>query len=173
MSLDALVATVSADWSDVDARRALHDRLMPYSMRADFLTMESVQLVLDQATANFPWELLAVPGSTGAGSDEPAVTGSVLRLFTETGRGRLQPERARVGGALVIGAGNVEGLPSLRGAIERLRPLPPCCAQPRTQDQVHSADGPREAVGHRAAQRRAAWRPPDGPPRLPRHPYRG
>lgn len=118
VSLDALVATVSADWSDVDARRALRDRLMPYSMRADFLTTESVQLVLDQATANFPWELLAVPVSTGAGSDEPAKTGSVLRLFTETGGGRLQPERARVGSALVIGAGNVEGVPPLRGAIE-------------------------------------------------------
>ena len=118
VSLDALIAMVSADWSDVDARRALRDRLIPYSMRADFLTMESVQLVLDQATANFPWELLAVPVSTGAGSDEPAKTGSVLRLFTETGGGRLQPERARVGSALVIGAGNVEGVPPLRGAIE-------------------------------------------------------
>jgi len=118
VSLAALVAMVSADWTDVDARRALRDRLMPYSMRADFLTMESIQLVLDQATANFPWELLAVPVSTGAGSDEPTKTGSVLRLFTETGGGRLQPERARVGTALVIGAGNVEGVPPLRGAIE-------------------------------------------------------
>ena len=118
VSLEALIAMVSADWRDVDARRALRDRLMPYSMRADFLTTESVQLVLDQATANFPWELLAMPVSTGAGSDEPAKTGSVLRLFTETGGGRLQPERARVGSALVIGAGNVEGVPPLRGAIE-------------------------------------------------------
>ncbi|HEY6685846.1 MAG TPA: CHAT domain-containing protein [Propionibacteriaceae bacterium] len=118
VSLDALIAMVSADWRNVDARRALRDRLIPYSMRADFLTTESVQLVLDQATANFPWELLAVPVSTGAGSDEPAKTGSVLRLFTETGAGRLQPERARVGSALIIGAGNVEGVPYLRGAIE-------------------------------------------------------
>jgi beta-lactamase superfamily II metal-dependent hydrolase len=118
VSLDALIAMVSANWRDDNARRAMRDRLIPYSMRADFLTTESVQLVLDQATANFPWELLAVPISADAGSDEPAKTGSVLRLFTETGGGRLQPERARVGSALVIGAGNVEGVPYLRGAIE-------------------------------------------------------
>jgi hypothetical protein len=126
VSLDALAGRVSANRDDNDALRALRDRLVPHSMRADFLTTEGVQLVLDQATANFPWELLAAPRPSAAGSrgraraaaDEPTGTGSVLRLFTEPGGGRLQRERAGVGTALIIGAGNVQGLPPLPGAID-------------------------------------------------------
>lgn len=125
VSLDALLARVTDDHDDNDALRALRDRLVPHAMRADFLTTEAVQLVLDQATANFPWELLAAPrqppggtpASTRVAADQPTGTGSVLRLFTEIGGGRLQPERAGVGTALIIGAGNAQGLPPLPGAV--------------------------------------------------------
>jgi len=123
ISLDALMARVSDDRYDHDALRALRDRLVPHSMRADFLTPDGVQLVVDQATANFPWELLAAPrlprtpASAHAANDVPTGTGSVLRLFTETGRGRLQPERAGVGTALIVGAGNVRGMSPLPGAV--------------------------------------------------------
>lgn len=125
VSLDALADRVSADRDDLDALGALRDRLVPNSLRSDFLTTEAVQLVLDQATANFPWELLAAPrrppdgtqASARAAADQPTGTGSVLRLFTETGSGRLQPERAEVGTALIIGAGKVPGFRPLPGAV--------------------------------------------------------
>ena len=117
-SLDALMARVSADRTNQDALRALRNRLVPYALRTEFLTTAAIQLIVDPATANYPWELLtgtALAPERG----EPNGTASVLRMFTEGSNRRLHVERARVGTALVIGAGNVdlEGLGPIPGAL--------------------------------------------------------
>jgi len=118
-SLDALMTRVSNNRTSQAALQALRDRLVPYSLRAEFLTTAAIQIGVDASTANYPWELLtgtAVPRPGG----EPAGTASVLRMFTEGSDRRLHVERATVDTALVIGAGNVdvEGLPPIPGAID-------------------------------------------------------
>ncbi len=118
-SLDALMARVSRDRSDLAALRALRDRLVPNSMRAQFLTTSAIHLIVDAATANYPWELLAASALSVPEQQAPATgTGAVLRMFSETESRRVQPERARVGTALIIAAGKVEGFPMLPGVIE-------------------------------------------------------
>ncbi|MET0663137.1 MAG: CHAT domain-containing protein, partial [Ilumatobacteraceae bacterium] len=117
-SLDALMARVSRDRSDVAALRALRDRLVPNSMRTQFLTTSAIHLIVDAATANYPWELLAASALSAPDQQAATGTGAVLRMFSETESRRVQPERARVGTALIIGAGNVEGFPMLPGVIQ-------------------------------------------------------
>ena len=117
-SLDALMARVSRDRSDVAALRALRDRLVPNSMRTQFLTTSAIHLIVDAATANYPWELLAASALSAPEQQAATGTGAVLRMFSETESRRVQPERARVGTALIIGAGNVEGFPLLPGVIQ-------------------------------------------------------
>jgi len=117
-SLDALMARVSRDRSDVAALRALRDRLVPNSMRTQFLTTSAIHLIVDAATANYPWELLAASALSAPEQRAATGTGAVLRMFSESESRRVQPERARVGTALVIGAGKVDGFPILAGVIE-------------------------------------------------------
>jgi CHAT domain len=119
-SLDALMSRISRDRSDLEALQALRDRLVPNSMRRQFLTSSAIQLIVDAATANYPWELLAASALGVPGQQTATGTGAVLRMFSEPESRRVLPERARVGTALVIGAGNVEGFPPLPGVIEEV-----------------------------------------------------
>jgi hypothetical protein len=117
-SLEDLTARVSADRSDPDALKALRDRLIPYDLRAQFLSSAALQLVLDERTANYSWEQFAAPTPGDAGAGDALGTGSILRVFTETEDRRLQPVRAQVGTALVIGAGNTTPGSPLPGAVD-------------------------------------------------------
>ncbi len=87
-------------------------------MRAQFLTTSAIHLIVDAATANYPWELLAASALSVPEQNATTGTGAVLRMFSETESRRVQPERARVGTALIIGAGKVEGFPMLPGVIQ-------------------------------------------------------
>ena len=118
-SLDALMTRVSNNRTNQTALEALRDRLVPYQLRAEFLTTAAIQIGVDASTANYPWELLTGTAVSRQGG-EPTGTASVLRMFTEGSDRRLHVERATVDTALVIGAGNVdlEGLPPIPGAVD-------------------------------------------------------
>ncbi len=90
---------------------------MPDEIRQRFKTSGSVQLIVDGVTANYPFELLTAPRPGRRFSRQAlAVSGSVLRQFTETGQRRLSVHRATERSALVIGAGNVKGQNALPAA---------------------------------------------------------
>lgn len=117
-SLEALTARLTLNQTDTQALHALRDRLIPYDLRAEFLSGGSLQLVVDSQTAAHSWEQLAAPAREAGRTAQRSGTGSVLRAFTESDDRRLQPTRARPGSALVIGAGNtVPGTP-LPEAVE-------------------------------------------------------
>ena len=95
----------------------LYDHLVPDEIRQRFKTSGSVQLIVDAVTANYPFELLTAPRPGRRFSRQAmAVSGSVLRQFTETGQRRLSVHRATERSALVIGAGNVKGQNALPAA---------------------------------------------------------
>ena len=100
---------VSNNRTNQTALEALRDRLVPYTLRAEFPTTAAIQIGVDASTANYPWELLTGTAVSRQGG-EP--TASVLRMFTEGSDRRLHVERATVDTALVIGAGNVDRRPA-------------------------------------------------------------
>jgi hypothetical protein len=113
--IDALTDRLSARSDDAASAGTLYDLLVPEQMRHRFQSAPSVQLVVDETSANYPWELLSAP--TPSGRTALATQGAVIRQFSETQMRRVVVERARRGTALVIGAGNVPGRPSLPGAL--------------------------------------------------------
>ncbi|MGE0729385.1 MAG: CHAT domain-containing protein [Acidimicrobiia bacterium] len=122
LSIDALLARIAGNRGNTPALVALRNRLIPNAMRQQFLTSGAVQLVLDEATANLPWELLVDPDTPSR--DLPGGgTASVLRLFSETGDRRFQPVRADAGSALVVAAGQVPGLDPLQGVYKEAEQL--------------------------------------------------
>ncbi|MFZ0157894.1 MAG: CHAT domain-containing protein [Kineosporiaceae bacterium] len=117
-SLDDLTSRLTLDQSNPEALTALRDRLIPYDLRSEFLSSAALQLVLDDHTANYSWEQFAAPAPGAPGGIQAPDIGSILRVFTESEDRRLEPVRATVGTALVIGAGNsVPGVP-LPGAVD-------------------------------------------------------
>ena len=115
--VDALVDRLADAPDDTDTAATLYDHLVPDEIRQRFKTSGSVQLIVDAVTANYPFELLTAPRPGRRFSRQAmAVTGSVLRQFTETGQRRLSVHRATERSALVIGAGNVKGQNALPAA---------------------------------------------------------
>ena len=115
--VDALVDRLADAPDDTDTAATLYDHLVPDEIRQRFKTSGSVQLIVDAVTANYPFELLTAPRPGRRFSRQAlAVSGSVLRQFTETGQRRLSVHRATERSALVIGAGNVKGQNALPAA---------------------------------------------------------
>ena len=115
-TVHALVDHLGADPADRTTARTLYEQLVPKSIEGEFETSAAVQFVVDAVTANLPWELLTLPQTRGAAV--PAECGTVMRQFAERDDRRLNPDRASVGGALVIAAGRVPGLPPLPGVFD-------------------------------------------------------
>ncbi len=119
VAIDALVERLTGATDDDTSAATLYDLLVPEEMRHRFQSAPSVQLVVDETSANYPWELLGAP--TPAGGTALATQGCVIRQFSETTSRRIVVERARHDTALVIGAGNVPGMTGLPGAIGEAR----------------------------------------------------
>jgi CHAT domain len=102
--LASLAQRLSAQTSDTEGAAALYDVLIPNEMRASFESLSSLQLILDETSANYPWELLSAPPQNGQASSPAHM--SVIRQFSEIGLRRLAPVRAARGTALLIAAGS-------------------------------------------------------------------
>ena len=116
LAIDALSERLSTATDDAQSAATLYDMLVPEQLRHHFLTSSSVQLIVDQTSANYPWELLSAPRSSGDAALSAQI--SVVRQFSETAGRRLVVERSRRGTALVIAAGKVPGQVTLTGAHE-------------------------------------------------------
>jgi len=119
-SLDSLTSRLSGDLYDRKALNALRDRLIPHDLRAEFLASANLQLVLNERAAAYSWEQFTAP-LVAVDGDGQLGTASILRAFAESGDRRLQPVRAGVGTALVIGAGYTTSGTPLTGAVEEAR----------------------------------------------------
>jgi beta-lactamase superfamily II metal-dependent hydrolase len=122
-SLDALTTRLTGDRSDSEALQALRDRLIPYDLRAEFLGSAHLQLVVNECAARYSWEQFAAPAPDSDGDARRAGVGSILRAFTESDDRRLQPVRATVNTALVIGAGNTTPGAPLDAAVAEAKEI--------------------------------------------------
>jgi hypothetical protein len=136
--VEALAARLSTHSADDTSAATLYDLLVPEQMRHRFQSAPSVQLVVDQTSANYPWELLSAP--TLAGRADLATQGSVIRQFSETASRRIVVERATRDTALVIGAGNVPGMTPLPGAIAEARKVRDMLTRFAPCDRLHHLD---------------------------------
>ncbi len=164
--VDALSARLSMNSGDDASAATLYDLLVPEQMRHRFQTAPSVQLVVDETSANYPWELLSAP--TPAGRTALATQGAVIRQFSETASRRVVVERATRGTALVIGAGNVPGRTPLPGALREARhgarPHRPLCPG----QVAHLPRRRRCRAVHCRSGQRLGRQPSDHPHRQPR-----
>lgn len=96
----------------------LYELLLPPDLKSDLARSDNVQFIVDEHTADFPWEALTARVG-GARRREMALRGGFLRQFRETEGSRAEARAPAGENALVIGnppAGG--GLPSLAGARE-------------------------------------------------------
>jgi CHAT domain len=114
--LDSLAKRLSTDTEDTAGATALYDVLVPAELREPFQSISLLQLVVDETSANYPWELLSTPRMRGQAP--LAAQKAVIRQFSEIGLRRQAPIRANRETALVIAAGSaVPGSP-LNGVRE-------------------------------------------------------
>ncbi|MGH9117017.1 MAG: DUF7379 domain-containing protein [Acidimicrobiales bacterium] len=96
----------------------LYELLVPTALKNDMVRISNLQLIVDEHTADIPWEALTTrPG--GERAPELAIRAGVLRQFRETEGARYQLRSPTGNDVLVIGnppAGG--GLPPLPGAQE-------------------------------------------------------
>jgi hypothetical protein len=102
--LESLARRLSVETYDDASAAALYDVLIPNEMRASFQSVSSLQLIVDETSANYPWELLSAPRQHMRAPLSAHM--SVIRQFSEIGLRRLAPVRATRGTALIIAAGS-------------------------------------------------------------------
>jgi beta-lactamase superfamily II metal-dependent hydrolase/tetratricopeptide (TPR) repeat protein len=94
----------------------LYELLLPVALKDDVVRIENLQLIVDEHTADFPWEALTARG-VGDRAPELAVRGGLLRQFREYEGARHHGRPVAGNRVLVVGnppAG--EDLPPLSGA---------------------------------------------------------
>jgi formylglycine-generating enzyme required for sulfatase activity len=124
---DAFIARVSGSAvADTGASKTLFEMLLPLQLRELAYLQRDLVLLVDEASARFPWEILDDRWS--ATGRPPAVTASVIREF-ETQRSRARPAYALGPKALVVGNPDLggwnafAGLPGARDEAERVAGL--------------------------------------------------
>ena len=117
MTLDARAVESLIESATREARpgnqenRTLYELLLPTQLKQDLFRFDNLQFIVDENTADFPWEALAA----GSGR-ELGLRSGLLRQFQEF-EGIRQDVRSPVGDhVLVIGAPPVPPLASLPGA---------------------------------------------------------
>ena len=121
VAVDKRAITGLVDVAVRDARpgghigNTLYELLLPNDLKSDLARSENLQLIVDENTADYPWEALSARLS-GARARQLALRGGVLRQFRETEVRRAET-RAPVGdAALVIGNPPLGKAASLPGA---------------------------------------------------------
>ncbi len=108
VAIDALADRLAMEPTDITSAATLYDMLVPETMRHRLQAVPSVQLIVDETSANYPWELLSA--SRPDDRDQLSRPGSIIRQFAETTATRILVDRASRATALVIAAGQVPGL---------------------------------------------------------------
>lgn len=122
---DAFIAQASASaTANADVAKTLFEMLLPNRLKESAPDQRDIVLLLDAASARFPWELLEDRWSpTGR---PPAVTGGMVRQL-KTAEFRAQPAHALENTVLVVGNPDLDewhgfvDLPGARREAERVR----------------------------------------------------
>ena len=104
-TVDNLVAAAIGDARpDAQVENTLWELLLPVELKDDLIGAGSIQLVVDERTANYPWEIMRSRGAQGASSSRSLARGGLLRQFREGAGGqRFRVQRAVSDAALVVG----------------------------------------------------------------------
>jgi hypothetical protein len=101
--LDPLLATTVVRQADPDVSGTLYELLVPQELKGELGAGEHLHLLVDEHTADYPWELMR-PRPDGDEPDVPlALRVGMLRQFRESERIRFDVRRASGHQALVIG----------------------------------------------------------------------
>jgi hypothetical protein len=122
---DAFIAQASASaTANPDVAKTLFEMLLPNRLKESAPDQRDIVLLLDSASARFPWELLEDRWSrTGR---PPAVVGGMVRQL-KTGEFRMQPAHALENTVFVVGNPDLDewrdfaDLPGARREAERVR----------------------------------------------------
>jgi hypothetical protein len=101
--VDDLIAKSINRRSDPRIGATLYELLVPHELKQPLGSGSHLHLLLDEHTADHPWELLTPRGDAFREARPVALGGGLLRQFLETGERRLAPERAPERTVLVIG----------------------------------------------------------------------
>ncbi len=123
--------------------RGLYNQLLPQTLRSRIADFQQTVLLLDDRTAQLPWELLAPPQQLTAGEQaaQPlAVQAGMLRQrltadFRPADRGRLR-RPGRSTRALVVGAPDTSGWVDAQGQALRFAELPGAAAEARVVETM-------------------------------------
>ncbi len=101
--LDPLVANAIGNDADPDIGGTLYELLIPNELKGDLGSGEHLHLLVDESTADYPWELMR-PRPESPEADAPlALRVGMLRQFRETESVRFEVPRASGNNALIIG----------------------------------------------------------------------
>ncbi|MCB1958999.1 MAG: hydrogenase small subunit, partial [Rhodocyclaceae bacterium] len=114
---DAFIARASASpAANSEVARTLYEMLLPNRLKALAPRQSNMVVLVDAASARYPWELLE--NRWGSGNRPPAVAAGLVRQF-KTQRFRQQPAHGSAARAFVVGnpdLGGWESFPDLPGA---------------------------------------------------------
>ena len=120
--VDDLIAKSINRRSDARIGATLYELLVPHELKQPLGSGSHLHLLLDEHTADLPWELLTPRGDAFRDSRPVALGGGVLRQFVEGKDRRAAPERAPERTVLVIGNPPPgPGFGSLHGAVDEAR----------------------------------------------------
>ncbi|MGI8685289.1 MAG: CHAT domain-containing protein [Acidimicrobiales bacterium] len=115
-SIDGLVESAFRDGSPAaQVRNTLYELLIPNDLKTDLAKSDNLQFIVDENTADLPWEWLTARLG-GSRPRELAVRGGFLRQFRETEAVRDEGRAPHGENALVIGNPPAGVGPSLPGA---------------------------------------------------------
>jgi beta-lactamase superfamily II metal-dependent hydrolase len=102
---------------DGQTANTLYELLFPRALKREVAQATELHLVVDEVTANYPWELLAMRTQDGERRALSLAEG-LLRQFRESDTWLANPRRPRQTHALVVGNPPVPGYDPLPGAAE-------------------------------------------------------
>ena len=115
--LDPLLADAVTRRADPDISGTLYELLVPHDLKGELGAGEHLHLLVDEFTADYPWELMR-PRPDSEEQDAPlALQVGLLRQFRETERIRFDVRRASGHNALIIGNPPSEPAVTLPGAM--------------------------------------------------------
>jgi hypothetical protein len=131
-TVDNLVAAAIAESSpDAQVSNTLWELLLPVELKDGVIGAGRIQLVVDERTANYPWEVMTSRGLPGVDTPLSLARAGLLRQFREgSGGQRFRARRALADRVLVIG--NPPALPAdYPWMTDRYQSLPGATAEAR------------------------------------------
>jgi hypothetical protein len=115
--VDSLLTEAIDDHADPDISGTLYELLIPHELKGELGSSEHLHLLVDERTADVPWELLSPRCDDEERRIPVALRVGVLRQFREADRLRFDLRRASGNNVLVIGNPPVPNAPPLPGAL--------------------------------------------------------